>query len=103
VAAGDASPLLGRPIPRVVDLLAKLAHDVIAAAVGAEPRYYPSGSMPVAADIAAWSAWVQTLRRVARHEEHPWNAALLIEALVTQAASLWAQPAVAKAQAAPLR
>ena len=30
------------------------------------------------------------LLRVARHEQHPWSANLLVESLVTQAAAVWA-------------
>jgi hypothetical protein len=39
--------------------------------------------------LAAWSV---ALRQAARHDEHPWHAALRIEALVAQAAGLWQTP-----------
>ena len=41
------------------------------------------------ADLAALKAWQRELMRAARHDEHPWNAGLLIESLVSQAAGLW--------------
>ncbi|MDT7834661.1 DNA polymerase III subunit delta' [Aquabacterium sp. OR-4] len=89
VAAGDPAPLQGRPIPRVVELLLKLAHDAMALAVGGAPRHFAAASLPVGGDLAALVAWQQALLRAARHDEHPWNAGLLIESLVGQAAAAW--------------
>lgn len=89
VAAGDASLLLGRPLPRVIELLAKLAHDVMAVAQGSAPLYFEPTTLPGAPDSALWAAWHAALLQAARHDEHPWQAALLIESLVTQAAALW--------------
>jgi len=89
VAAGDAAPLRGRPIPRVLNVLTKLAHDAMALAVGAAPRYFPRDALAPVADNAAWVAWQRMLVRTSRHEDHPWNAPLLIESLVTQAAPVW--------------
>jgi DNA polymerase-3 subunit delta' len=99
VARGDASALAGRPIPRVVDLLLKLSLDLQAHAVGGLPRFFPAGSLPPAARLDALRLWQQSLLRAARHDEHPWNAGLLIESLVTQASPLWAQ----LGQSAPAR
>jgi DNA polymerase III subunit delta' len=89
VALGDASSLIGKPIPRVVDLLLKIAHDAQAQAVGAAPRYFDTQTMPQRAELAALQRWRQELHRVARHDEHPWNAGLVIEALVTNGARCW--------------
>ena len=94
VAAGDVSPLAGRPIPRVVDLLLKLAHDAQVLAAGGAPRFFARAHLPgggQGADAAALRAWQQALLRAARHDEHPWNAGLLIESLVTQATAVWPQ------------
>ena len=98
VAAGDASLLRGRPVPRVIELLSKLAHDAMAVAVGGSPRFFAAGAVPAGASMAACAAWQRSLIRAARHDEHPWQAALLIEALVTEATRLW--PARAAATAA---
>ena len=95
VAGGDAQPLHGRPVPRVVEMLAKLAHDALAVRSGAEPRYFPSGSVPPAGDLAEWTAWVDRLLEVSRHEGHAWNAALLVEALVAQGRRVWSGPPAA--------
>jgi DNA polymerase-3 subunit delta' len=89
VAVGDASALIGKPIPRVVDLLLKVAHDAQVQAVGGVPRYFDAQRMPGPADLAALQRWRQELLRVARHDDHPWNAGLAIEALVTNGARCW--------------
>jgi DNA polymerase III subunit delta' len=89
VAAGDASALAGRPLPRAIDLLLKLAHDLQAQAAGSTPRFFIESRWPPASDMAGLVAWQQALLRAARHDEHPWNAPLLLESLVTQAAALW--------------
>ncbi len=96
VAAGDASTLAGRPIPRVVDWLLKLAHDAQVAALGGTPRFFAADQLPARADLAALRVWQRSLLRTARHDEHPWNAGLLIESLVTQAAAVWPQPGAAR-------
>ncbi len=100
VAAGDPGLLVGRPIPRVVDLLLRLAHDAQVLAVGGEPRFFAAAQMPAGTDLAALRTWQGVLLRTARHDEHPWNAGLLIESLVAQAAPVWPQPAGRSAGAA---
>lgn len=89
VARGDARPLAGWSVPRVVDTLQKLCHDATVAAAGGAPRYFPADSLPPGADIAALAAWSKSLNRTARHDEHPWNAGLLTEALVLEGAAAW--------------
>ena len=56
----------------------------MALAVGGAPRYFPAGAVPGGANPAALNGWASALSRVARHDEHPWNEALLVEALVAQ-------------------
>ncbi len=89
VAAGDASLLVGRTIPRVLDLLLRLSHDLQARAAGGPPRFFQAAQLPPGADPLALRAWQAALLRTARHDEHPWNAGLLIESLVAQAAQVW--------------
>ena len=89
VAAGDAAVLAGRPIPRVVELLLKLSHDAQVQAAGGVPRFFAAASLPAGADPVALRAWQQALLRVARHDDHPWSAGLLVESLVSQAAAVW--------------
>jgi len=100
VAAGDAGALAGRPIPQVVDLLLKLAHDAQLQTVGVAPRFFAGAAWPGPADPAALRDWQQALRRAARFDEHPWNAGLLVEALLAQAATVW-PPAAPAARPGP--
>jgi DNA polymerase-3 subunit delta' len=84
VMQGQASALATWPLPRVVDALQKLCHDAACVAVGAPPRYFAAASIAPGARAAALSAWARELGRVARHDEHAWNAGLMIESLVQQ-------------------
>jgi DNA polymerase-3 subunit delta' len=90
VARGDALHLMGKPLPLVIDLLLRVAHDAMAQAAGAAPRFFDMAQMPPAASLSALHAWREELLRAARHDEHPWNAPLLVEALVTNGARCWA-------------
>ncbi|MED5622010.1 DNA polymerase III subunit delta' [Ideonella sp. BN130291] len=96
VARGDTRPLAGWPVPRVVDTLHKLCHDAMLVALGASPRYFPEASVPAGAHLAMLSAWAKNLTRTARHDEHPWNAPLLIESLVLEGARAWPPAANAR-------
>jgi DNA polymerase III subunit delta' len=84
VRQGDGSALAAWPLPRVIDALHKLCHDAACVAAGSAPRYFPAASIAACADAAALSAWARELNRVARHDEHAWNAGLMIESLVQQ-------------------
>jgi DNA polymerase-3 subunit delta' len=68
---------------------------------GGTPRFYPAAAWPVGADASRLRAWQQALLRAARHDEHPWNAGLLIEALVSQAAAVWPASAAGRAAKGP--
>jgi len=84
VQRGEAAALAGWSIVRVVDALQKLCHDVLSASVGAAPRFFPSGVIPGRPHMAALSHWSRALSRAARQAEHPLNAGLMIESLVSQ-------------------
>ena len=84
VQRGEPGAFTAWPLPRLVDALQKLCHDAACVAAGAAPRYFPATTVPTAAAPAALTAWSTELMRVARHAEHPWSAALLIESLVQQ-------------------
>lgn len=90
VATGDPAPLAGLAVARALDLLLKLAHDLGCAAVGAAPVYLGAVASLPAVPLPALQRWQASLLRAARHDQHPWNAGLLVEALVTEAAALWA-------------
>jgi DNA polymerase-3 subunit delta' len=83
---GRADALAGWPVPKVIDTLQKLCHDALAVALGAAPRFFPATAFVATADPAALIRWANELTRVARHDDHPWNEALLVDALVTNGA-----------------
>jgi len=87
---GDPGPLTSWPLPRAIDALVKLCHDAMALAVGAAPRFYPAAALPAGASLPALVEWSKALSRATRFDEHPWNAGLLVESLVTQGRRAWA-------------
>ena len=93
VARGQAVALAGWPVPRMIDALCKLCHDAMARAGGAPARYFPNEVVPAHGAWPALAAWSQELARCARHAEHPWNEALMLDALVSQGRLALAAPA----------
>jgi DNA polymerase-3 subunit delta' len=89
LAAGRTATFQGWPLARVLDALQKICHDLQVAAAGGEPRFFDAGSLPPGARAVALSRWGGTLTRVARHDEHPWNEGLLVEALVAEGRACW--------------
>lgn len=89
VRAGRIDALTALPVPRVIDVLQKLCLDLTSRALGAPVVYFPQDALPAGARLEALSEWWQRLQRAARHEDHPWNATLLIESLVTQGRQCW--------------
>ena len=89
VAAGDAGPLLGWPIPRVLDALQKICHDAGCRIAGGAGRFFPPDNWPSGATLQGLAHWHRNLQRVMAHAEHPWSEALLIESLVAEGRSVW--------------
>jgi DNA polymerase-3 subunit delta' len=86
MAKGDVTAVSDWPPDQVIDALQKLCHDLMAASVGAPPRYFAPADLPKAVPaIGALSRWSRALTREARTSEHPFNAGLMLEALVAQA------------------
>jgi DNA polymerase-3 subunit delta' len=83
VADGDVAPFASLPLPRLVDALQKLCHDSWRVSLGGAPRFFAAGTVAAAAPEAL-AAWSKALGQVARHDEHPWNASLMAEALIEQ-------------------
>ena len=92
VAEGRWEPPAGVSISRLRDVLQKLCHDAMAVAAGAEPRYFPASSLPGAAAWPKLADWSQSLARLARHDEHPFNAPLITDSLLAEAKAVWAKP-----------
>jgi DNA polymerase-3 subunit delta' len=89
VARGDATVLADWGVPRSVDALQKLCHDAAVSACGGMPRFFPVARLMPGARLGAVMAWYKHLQGVMRHAEHPWNEALLLEALVAEGQQAW--------------
>ena len=85
VARGDVTAVNGFTPAEVVDALQKICHDLLATAVGASPRFFAPSELPAPAAVGVLSAWGRDLAHSAMTVEHPFNAALMLEALVSQA------------------
>ncbi|MFO1262465.1 MAG: DNA polymerase III subunit delta' [Rhodoferax sp.] len=87
VARGEVEMFKDWNPPDVVDTLQKLCHDALALAVGADPRFFAAADLVTAGNVRALSNWAQALTRCRRTADHPFNAGLMLEALVAQAHS----------------
>jgi DNA polymerase-3 subunit delta' len=85
VARGDAQALQAWAPPQAVAVLQKVCHDCLLLAVGAAPRFFPTQALPMGATLAALTQWSKDLMASAKTAEHPFNAGLMLEALVSQA------------------
>jgi DNA polymerase-3 subunit delta' len=85
LARGDGSVLGDWSPARIVESLQKLCHDMQAVQAGAEARFFSADDLPPAADPNALGAWWRDLAATSRTVEHPFNAGLLLEDLVTRA------------------
>ena len=85
---GEVAALASFAPPQAVQVLQKLCHDLLALSVGALPRYFAPADLPPARALPALAAltrWSKQLAQEARTAEHPFNAGLMLEALVAQA------------------
>ena len=78
-AVADWSPA------QAVDALQKVCHDQLALQVGGEPRFFPAQALVRGTSLPSLSHWAQSLQRSARTADHPFQAGLMLEALVGQA------------------
>ena len=85
IARGDVAALGDWAPAQVIDALQKLCHDLLAASVGAAPRYFASGDLPKPPPLGVLTRWSRALAKAARTADHPFNAGLMLEALVAQA------------------
>ncbi len=97
VAGGRAAALAGWPVPQAVDALQKLCHDAMARAGGGPARYFPTDRVPAGSSWPALASWSRELVRIARHEDHPWQEGLMIDALVSLGRLALATPVTAGA------
>jgi DNA polymerase III subunit delta' len=85
IARGDVTALGDWAPAQVIDALQKLCHDLLAASVGATPRYFAVADLPKSPPLGALTRWSRALTKAARTADHPFNAGLMLEALVAQA------------------
>ena len=82
---GDTAAIGGWGPADLVEALQKLCHDLMAVRSGAAPRFFEAADLPPAASVEALTGWWRSLAATSRTVEHPFNAGLMQEDLVTQA------------------
>jgi len=88
LARGDFALMAQWPVPRQMDALMKLCHDLMAVRAGATPRFFRAEHLPPPPAWGALAQWHRDLQQAHRTMEHPYNAGLMQEAWAarTQAA-----------------
>ena len=92
VHAGQAPAMLDWPLPRAVEALLMLCHDLQRVARGVAPRSFEVARLPPGAGPVALDRWARDLLAVAAYAEHPVNGALTVEALVEAGRQTWLAP-----------
>lgn len=88
VREGDLT-VLGTLAPQELLLwLHKLCHDLMCVAQGAAPRYFLPQDLPRPPALRVLLRWAQALAQALRTAEHPFQPALMVQALVVQARSV---------------
>lgn len=88
IARGEAAALADQSPAQAIGALQKLCHDLMAVGSGAAPRFFEAADLPpVAPPPFALARWSKSLAAAARTAEHPFNAGLMLEALVSEARS----------------
>lgn len=80
-AVGDCTPA------EAIDLLQKVCHDLLAVQAGAAPRFFEPGDLPKLGTCESLTAWWRELAQEQKTAEHPFNAGLMLESLVSRARS----------------
>lgn len=88
VLRGDVSWFKDWTPAQLVDALHKLCHDLQVLKADAAPRFFEPSELAPLAQASSWhslSRWARTLSDARRTVEHPFNAGLMQEALISQA------------------
>lgn len=88
LAQGDVAALGEITPAQLVAALQKLCHDLMCLSQGAQPRYFAAQDLPKPPALRVLLRWSKALAQEMRSAEHPWNAGLMLEALVVQARSV---------------
>ncbi|MDR6539423.1 DNA polymerase III subunit delta' [Variovorax soli] len=84
---GEVGALADHAPAQAISALQKLCHDLMAVDSGAAPRFFEAADLPAAPSKAALGRWARSLANAAKTAEHPFNAGLMLEALVSEARS----------------
>jgi DNA polymerase-3 subunit delta' len=87
MAGGETAFVREWPVAELVDALQKLCHDMLCATYGATPRFFalPPIKSSASTGAVALAQWAVALKDSRKTMDHPFNAALMQEALVAQA------------------
>jgi len=85
MARGEVSALADHAPAQAIDALQKLCHDLMATDSGAPPRFFDIADLPPVPPKSALARWSKSLANAAKTAEHPFNAGLMLEALVSEA------------------
>jgi DNA polymerase-3 subunit delta' len=85
MARGDVAFIKDWTAPQLIDALHKLCHDMLAHQAGALPRFFDARDLQPRGAMAKLTEWSRDLARARRTMDHPFNAGLMLEALVAQA------------------
>ncbi|OUM02981.1 DNA polymerase III subunit delta' [Variovorax sp. JS1663] len=84
---GEVAALADQAPAQAIVVLQKLCHDLMAVDSGAAPRFFEAADLPGVPPRAALARWARSLANAAKTAEHPFNAGLMLEALVSEARS----------------
>jgi DNA polymerase-3 subunit delta' len=84
---GEIGALADHAPAQAIGALQKLCHDLMAVDSGAAPRFFEAADLPAVPPKAALGRWARSLASAAKTAEHPFNAGLMLEALVSEARS----------------
>lgn len=87
MSRGEVGALSDQAPAQAIGALQKLCHDLMAIDCGAAPRFFEPADLPAAPPRAALARWSRSLASAAKTAEHPFNAGLMLEALVSEARS----------------
>jgi len=87
MAKGEVAALAEQTPAQAIVALQKLCHDLMALDCGAAPRFFEAADLPAVPARTALARWSRSLASAAKTAEHPFNAGLMLEALVSEARS----------------
>jgi len=85
LARGEVAALGDRTPAQAIDVLQKVCHDLLALRAQGAPRFFEPADLPRPGSYEALTAWWRELAQAKKTAEHPFNAGLMLEALVSRA------------------